>query len=189
LYYDSFMPTATTVTSFPIRLIGALALDPAIYEEVEADPRATGQAFLVVLMSSVSAGIGAFGWGDGSVRRILFISSLALMSWAAWALLTFAIGTKVMPDPQTRSNVGELLRTIGFASAPGILRVFGIVPGATIPAFAITAIWMLCAMVVAVRQALDFTSTARAIAVCAIGWALAILIAVSFGLFLSSPVS
>ena len=85
--------------------------------------------------------------------------------------------------------MGELLRTIGFASAPGILRVFGVVPGATIPAFAITAIWMLCAMVVAVRQALDFTSTARAIAVCAIGWALAMLIAVSFGLFLSPPVS
>ena len=108
-------------------------------------------------MSSVCAGIGAFGWADGSIRRILFISGLALMSWTAWALLTFAIGTKLMPDPQTRSNVGELLRTIGFASAPGILRVFGVVPGATIPAFAITAIWMLCAMVVAVRQALDYT--------------------------------
>jgi hypothetical protein len=189
LYYDPFMATAATVTSFPIRLIGALALDPAIYEEVEADPRATAQAFLVVLMSSVSAGIGAFGWGDGSIRRILFISGLALMSWTAWALVTFAIGTKLMPDPQTRSNMGELLRTIGFASAPGILRVFGVVPGATIPAFTITAIWMLCAMVVAVRQALDYTSTARAIAVCAIGWTLAILIAVSIGLFLSPPVS
>jgi hypothetical protein len=110
------------------------------------------------------------------------------MSWAAWALVTFAIGTKLMPDRQTRSNVGELLRTIGFASAPGILRVFGVVPGATIPAFAITAIWMLCAMVVAVRQALDYTSTTRAIAVCVFGWALAILIVVTFG-FLSPPLS
>jgi len=182
------MANAATVTSFPIRLIGALALDPTIYEEVEADPRATSQACLVVLMSSVSAGIGAFGWTDGSIRRILFISGLALMSWTAWALVTFAIGTKLMPDPQTRSNVGELMRTIGFASAPGILRVFGVVPGATIPAFAITAIWMLCAMVVAVRQALDYTSTARAIAVCVIGWALAILIVLTFG-FLSPPVS
>ena len=182
------MANAVTVTSFPIRLIGALALDPTIYEEVEADPRATSQACLVVLMSSVSAGIGAFGWTDGSIRRILFISGLALMSWTAWALVTFAIGTKLMPDPQTRSNVGELMRTIGFASAPGILRVFGVVPGATIPAFAITAIWMLCAMVVAVRQALDYTSTARAIAVCVIGWALAILIVLTFG-FLSPPVS
>ena len=72
-----------------------------------------------------------------------------------------------MPEPQTRADVGELLRTIGFASAPGMLRVFGIVPGATIPAFAITAVWMLAAMIVAVRQALDYQSTSRAVAVCA----------------------
>ena len=183
------MPTTATVTSFPIRLIGALALDPTIYEEVEADPRATGQAALVVLMSSVSAGIGALGWGYGSIRGILFISSLALISWAAWALVTFEIGSRLMPDPQTRGDVGELLRTIGFASAPGMLRVFGVVPGATIPAFVITAVWMLCAMVVAVRQALDYTSTARAIAVCALGWALAIAMAAGVGLFFSPPVS
>jgi hypothetical protein len=169
--------------------MGALALDPAIYEEVEADPRATGQAALVVFMSSVSAGIGALGWGYGSIRGILFISGLALISWAAWALVTFEIGSRLMPDPQTRGDVGELLRTIGFASAPGMLRVFGVVPGATIPAFAITAVWMLCAMVVAVRQALDYTSTARAIAVCAFGWALAIAMAAGVGLFFSPPVS
>ena len=79
--------------------------------------------------------------------------------------------------------------TTGFATAPGLLRLFGVLPGVTIPAFAITSVWMLAAMVVGVRQALDYTSTARAIAVCAIGWALAILFAVSFGLFLSPPVS
>jgi hypothetical protein len=143
----------------------------------------------VVFMSSVSAGIGALGWGYGSIRGILFISGLALISWAAWALVTFEIGSRLMPDPQTRGDVGELLRTIGFASAPGMLRVFGVVPGATIPAFVITAVWMLCAMVVAVRQALDYTSTARAIAVCALGWALAIGMAAAVGLFFSPPVS
>jgi hypothetical protein len=169
--------------------MGAFALDPTIFEEVEADPRATGQAALVVLMSSVSAGIGARGWGYTSLRGILFISGLALVSWAAWAVVTFEIGTRLMPAPETRSDVGELLRTIGFASAPGILRVFGLAPGATLPAFAIAAIWMLCAMVVAVRQALDYTSTARAIAVCALGWALAIAMAVGIGLVFSPPVS
>jgi hypothetical protein len=75
-----------------------------------------------------------------------------------------------MPEPQTRSNVGQLLRTIGFATAPGCLRVMGILPGSTLPVFALSAIWMLVAMVVAVRQALDYESTARALAVCALGW-------------------
>jgi hypothetical protein len=179
----------TLPTPFPLRLIGALAIDPVIYEEVEADTSATGQALVVVVLSSLSAGIGAFGWGTASVRGILFISGLALLSWVTWAVITFEIGTRLMPEPGTRADVGQLLRTIGFAAAPGMLRIFGIVPGATVPAFVITAIWMLVAMVVAVRQALDYTSTARAVAVCGLGWALSIGIAIVLQLFFGPTVS
>ena len=181
--------TTKTVTTFPIRLMGALALDPPIYEEVEGDPAATGQAMLVVVLSSVSAGIGAFGWGSGSLRGVLFISALALVSWAVWAVLIYVIGTQLLPEPQTRADVGQLLRTIGFASAPGMLRVFGVVPGATLPAFAITAVWMLAAMIVAVRQALDYESTMRAVAVCVIGWTLAFGMAVGLQLAFGASVS
>ena len=176
-------------TPFPMRLIGALAIDPLIYEEVEADRSATWQALLVVVLSSLSAGIGAFGWGTASLRGVLFMSSLALVSWAIWAVITFEIGTRLMPESGTRADVGQLLRTIGFSAAPGMLRIFGIVPGATLPAFVITAIWMLVAMVVAVRQALDYQSTARAVAVCSLGWALSIGIAVVLQLFFGPTVS
>ena len=172
-----------------MRLIGALALDPVTYEEVEADRSATGQALLVVVLSSVGAGIGARGLGSGSPRSMVFISAVSLLAWAAWALLTYQIGVRLLPEPDTRSDVGELLRTIGFASAPGMLRIFGIVPGAAIAAFAITAVWMLVAMIVAVRQALDYKSTARAVAVCGLGWALAIAIAVGLGLVFGPTVS
>jgi hypothetical protein len=89
---------------------------------------------------------------------------------------------RLLPQPQTRSNVGELLRTIGFATAPGCLRVLGVLPGVTIPVFAVTAVWMLAAMVVAVRQALDYDSTARALAVCGVGWLLTIVIVIVLGL-------
>ena len=120
---------------------------------------------------------------------MVFISAVSLIAWAAWALLTYQIGVRLMPEAETRADVGELLRTIGFAAAPGMLRIFGIVPGAAIPAFAITAIWMLVAMIVAVRQALDYKSTARAVAVCGLGWALAIGIAVGLGLVFGPTVS
>ncbi len=183
------MATTTATTPFVMRLIGALALDPVTYEEVEADRSATGQALLVVVLSSIGAGIGARGFGSGSPRSMVFISAVSLLAWTAWALLTYQIGVKLMPEPQTSADVGELLRTIGFASAPGMLRVFGIVPGAALPAFAITAVWMLVAMIVAVRQALDYKSTARAVAVCALGWALALAIAVGLGLVFSPAVS
>jgi hypothetical protein len=183
------MATTTTNTPFVMRLIGAMALDPMTYEEVEADRSATGQALLVVVLSSVGAGIGARGLGSGSARSMVFISALSLLAWAAWALLTYQIGVKLMPEAETRSDVGELMRTIGFSAAPGMLRIFGIVPGAAIAAFAITAVWMLAAMVVGVRQALDYNSTARAIAVCGLGWALAVAIAVGLGVVFGPTVS
>ena len=183
------MATTTTKTPFVMRLIGALALDPVTYEEVEADRTATGQALLVVVLSSIGAGIGARGLGSGSPQSMVFISAVSLLAWAAWALLTYQIGVKLMPEPATRSDVGELMRTIGFSAAPGMLRIFGIVPGAAIAAFAITAVWMLVAMIVAVRQALDYTSTARAIAVCGLGWALAVAMAVGLGLVFGPTVS
>ena len=175
--------------TFLQRLIGAMALDAAIYEEVEADRMATGQAFLVVLMSSVATGIGVRGISEQSVASIVFFSIVALMAWAAWALVTFVIGTLLLPEAETRSDVGELLRTIGFASTPGLLRVLGVLPGVTIPVFAGTAIWMLVATIVAVRQALDYRSTARAVAVCALGWVLSLTLAIVLGVLFGPSVS
>ena len=66
--------------------------------------------------------------------------------------------------------MGELLRTTGFSSSPGVLRILGVIPGLMTIVFVISSIWMLVAMVVAVRQALDYTSTGRAVGVCLIGW-------------------
>ena len=108
---------------------------------------------------------------------------MAPEAWASWALVTYALGAYLMPEPQTKMNVGQLLRTIGFASTPGLLRLFGVIPGVTIPAFAVSVIWMLLATIVAILQALDYESTARAVGVCVLGWTLAIVIAIILGLF------
>jgi hypothetical protein len=183
------MPATTAPNSFLQRLIGAMALDTAIYEEVEADTGATTQACAVVILSSLAAGFGARGFGGTNLPNIAFVTIVALMAWAAWALVTYEIGVHLLPGPQTRADVGQLLRTIGFASTPGLLRVFGIIPGVTIPAFAISAVWMLVAMIVAVRQALDYESTARAVAVCVLGWLLALTIAVGMGVVFGPTVS
>jgi hypothetical protein len=164
--------------------MGASVLDVGTYEEVEADRGATTQALLVVLASSLASGIGASGFmpaGRPIVEGIFMWSAVSLIAWAAWALLVFEIGGRLLPEPDTRVDVGELLRTIGFSAAPGMLRVFGIIPEIALPVFVLTTLWMLVAMVVAVRQALDYKSTTRAIGVCAIGLALALLIVVAFG--------
>jgi len=108
------------------RMIRAAKLDVNLYEEVEADQTAMNQAMGVVVLSSVAAGIGSMSMG---VANLIFGTVLALIGWFVWAYLTFFIGTKILPEPQTKSSYGELLRTIGFSSSPGLIRVFGIIPG------------------------------------------------------------
>jgi hypothetical protein len=90
--------------------------------------------------------------------------------------LTYFIGTKLLPEPQTKADHGELLRTIGFSSSPGLIRVLGIIPVLQSIVFPVAAIWMLVAMVIAVRQALDYSSTLRAVGVCLIGWVIQIVL-------------
>ena len=150
------------------RIYRACTLDANLYEEVESDKNALKQAMAVVVLSSFAAGIGTLSTGGFS--GILFGTLGALIGWYIWAYLTYLIGTKMFPEPQTSSSHSELLRTIGFSSSPGLLRIFGVFPGVTEILFLGTSMWMLIAMVVAVRQALDYKSTVRAVGVCLVGW-------------------
>ena len=162
------------MSTFKDRIIRAAKLDVNLYEEVEADKGALAQATTVVIVSSVAAGIGSFQ--TGGFVGILMGTIAALAGWYVWAWLTYLIGTKLLPEPQTKADLGELLRTIGFSSSPGLIRVLGIIPGLTGIVFFASGIWMLIAMIIAVRQALDYRSTLRAVGVCAIGWIIQMLV-------------
>ena len=162
------------MANFSNRIIRAAKLDVALYEEVEADKSALGQAMGVVVLSSIAAGIG--NTSQAGLFGILMMVVAALVGWYIWAYLTYFIGTKLLPESQTKADHKELLRTIGFSSSPGLIRVLGIIPGLQSIVFPIASIWMLIAMVIAVRQALDYTSTLRAIGVCLIGWIIQILL-------------
>jgi hypothetical protein len=169
------------MTTFANRVLLAAKLSANVYEEVEADPTAMNQAVTVVVLSSVAAGIGSM---QGGVAGIFLGTIMALVGWLIWSYLTYLIGTRLLPEPQTRANYGELLRTIGFSSAPGMIRILGIIPGLMTITFLVGGIWMLIAMVVAVRQALDYQSTWRAIGVCLIGWVIqAVFMALILALF------
>jgi len=157
------------MADFKDRIIRAAKLDVNLYEEVEADKGAMGQAMGVVVLSSVAAGVGTIE--TGGVGGIFVATVTALIGWYVWAYITYFVGTKLLAEPQTRADPGELLRTIGFSSSPGLIRVLAIIPGlAAGLVFSVAAVWMLIAMVIAVRQALDYQSTLRAVGVCLIGW-------------------
>jgi hypothetical protein len=172
-------------TSFFNRIIRAAKLEVQLYEEVEADKGALLQAAAVVILASLAAGIGAAA--IGGMSGIVTGTLTALVGWLVWAYIVYLVGTKILPEPQTRADYGELLRTIGFSSSPGLIRVLGVIPGLFWIVSFIATIWMIAAMVIAVRQALDYTSTYRAIGVCVIGWVIQIIFIMVIFAILGGP--
>jgi hypothetical protein len=143
-------------------MIRAARLDPALYDEVKRDPGALLQAVVVVVLSAVATGIG-FGQGDlGLIAMGMFF---ALIGWYLTAYLCWFIGTKFLPEPETDATPSDLLRAIGFANSPGIVRMLAVIPELRIAIIVATTVWMLCATVVAIRQGLSYRSTGRAVGV------------------------
>jgi Yip1 domain len=147
------------------RMIRAARLDPRLYAEVEADVTATGQAASVVLLAAFAGGINY----PGAPFSILFVGLLAaLLGWLLFAYVIYLIGAKLLPESGTKADFGALLRAMGFANAPGVLKLLGIVPELRMLVFFVAMVWVLVATVTAVRHALSYTSSWRAIGVCAI---------------------
>lgn len=159
----SIQPDASVIP----RMIRAARLEQSLYEEVEHDRDATRQAALVVAGTSIAAGIGGgFALGVGG---LIFITIASLVGWALYAWLTYFIGTRLLAGPGTQADWGEMARALGFANSPRALLIFGVVPAlAGLLAF-IVGIWVLIATVIAIREALDF-STGRAIGTAIAGW-------------------
>ncbi len=153
------------------RISRASKLDVHIYEEVEADKNATRQAMLVVILSGIAAGIGSISLSKESIVYGTFFS---ILGWYLWATLIYFLGTKFLPSPQTKTNFKTLLRTIGFSCSPGLIRILGILPDAEKLVFLVAEVWMFVAMVVAVKQVLNYKGlryTIIAIIVCLISYA------------------
>lgn len=171
---DRMNPNRTIVD----RMIGAARLDIPTYEEVEHDESLTAQAALVVVLAAVARAIGGL---DGGSTHVLSGLMTAVSMWLVWAGITYLIGDKMLGGTATW---GELLRTLGFAQAPGLLAVLGVFGPLSGVTEIVVSIWLLVTGIVAIRQALDF-GTGKAILTAVLGWlsaiAVAILIALAIG--------
>ena len=168
------------------KLYRAVILDSELYEEVEADKTLTRQALMTVALVAMIEGI--FSLGAQNQGLLIGLSQSILGSitrWVMWAFFIAFVGTRILPEPETESNTGELLRTLGFAYAPGVLYVFSSLPIIGSIVQLLVPLWQLAAMVVAVRQALDFSSTTRAIGVCVVAFFLMVLTLILFIMFTS----
>ena len=149
------------------RVFRSIKIDPDVYDEVQKDKTATLSAAIVVVTSSLAAGIAAKQLGASS---FIFAPILSLLSWFVWAYIVYFVGVKLFPDAKTKTTHAALLRAIGFSSAPGIIRVFGFTPELMTVTFIGSALWMLACMVVAVRQTLNFKSLWKALGVVIMSW-------------------
>lgn len=155
------------------RMVRAARLEPALYEEVERDTNATGQAATVVLLVAVASGVSALL--SGSIPGLIVIPAYVFLGWIVWSFLTYWIGTRLFATSQTRTSPGEMLRTLGFAMTPGVLGILGFVPVLGGLISLATGVWILVAGVIAIRQAMDF-DTGRAIGTVVVGWAVLFIV-------------
>jgi hypothetical protein len=154
------------------RMIRAARLDVDFYEMVEANPAYNREAFFVVLTTAVLSGIGmALGYPDEGIGRLIGGVIGTLLAWIAWAGITLWIGTTITRGPGTQSDLAEMLRVLGYAHAPQALIVLVFVPILGPGLALVASVWSLVAGVIAVRQALDFTTT-RALLTVGFGWVL-----------------
>jgi hypothetical protein len=162
---DFFKRPAAADQTLIGRMIRAARLDLRLYAEVEADEASIGQAASVVVLAAFAGGINL----PGAPLAILLAGLLAaLVGWLLFAYVIYLIGAKLLPEPGTKANFGALLRAMGFANAPGVVKLLGIIPELRLLVFFVAMVWVLVATVTAVRHALSYTSSWRAIGVCAI---------------------
>jgi hypothetical protein len=151
-------------------MVLAARLDSAFYESVEADTSLTREAFFVVLLAALATGAGtAVAYPDATVVGFLGGVVATILAWVAWSGITLVIGTRITRGSETKSDMGEMLRVLGYAHSPQLLIVFLFIPGIGDLIALAAALWSLIAGVIAIRQSLDF-STGRAVLTAGLGW-------------------
>ena len=159
------------------RMIGAARLSVETYEEVEHDRGATIQALVVVIIVAAFSGVGTYLSGDASLLDAVILGAArGVVVWAVWALVTWMIGATLLKTPDTEADWGQLARCTGFAQTPGLLNILIFIPWVGWAFGLASFVWQFAAMLVAVRQSLDYKSTWRAFFVILISFVVAMII-------------
>ena len=158
---------------FFIRALRAAKLDATVFDEVMENTKLMTQAIIVVFIYGIAVSYGTFGRaGVAGINSAIFIT---LIGWYIWAFSTYIAGVRLFPEDGTTADRRAFMRAMGFASAPGWLRILGLVPEAGGAVFVVVSVWMVVAAVVAVKKALNYTSTQRAAAITIVCWILSTL--------------
>ena len=156
----------------------SIRLDNSLYK----DPKTFGDASLyyaglIIILDGIA---GAFAVSSIYKTNIFLTGVTAVLSWLVWAILIFVIGIKIFPDPGTESNFKKVLVTVGLAHAPGLLRFFAVIPDLVIPIVFFTQFWIFAALVIGIREVLNFKSNFKSFGVVLIAFLIIAFISVSY---------
>jgi hypothetical protein len=150
------------------RMQRAIVLDRALFEEVVADPSVQGQSVWVVVIYAMTTAFGLFGMIGGAAVNIALITTI--LGWYIWAFSVFYFGTRMLGTMSGSADRKTILRVVAFASAPGVIRLLGLIPKSFVYILLISSIWILIAAVVGLKKVFVHAATAKIALICVGAW-------------------
>ena len=159
-------------------IIRSIRLDKSLYK----DPNTFGElslyyAGLIMVLDGIA---GAIALSTLYKTNIIFSGVTALLSWMVWGTLIYVIGIKLFPDPGTNTNFRKIMITVGLAHAPGLFRFFVFMPSLVVPIVFLTQFWIFAALIIGVRETLNFKSNFKSAGVVIIAFLIISIVSLSF---------
>ena len=156
----------------------SIKLDKSLY----TDSRNFGEASiyfagLIMILDGVAGAVAA----NTVIKTAIGMSGLtAILTWFIWAILIYVLGVKIFPDKQTNVSCKKVLTPVGFAHAPGLLRFFAVTPELMIPIIFITQFWIFAALIISIRQILNFKSNLKSFGIIFLSFLIIVFMSISF---------
>lgn len=158
------------------RMLRVIKLDSSLFEEIIDDSTSQSQYAWVVAILAMATGFGMFSQAGATAVNICLVTTF--LSWYFWAFSVYFIGTYMFREVESKTDRKTIMRVMGFANAPGALRLLGVVPQTAPVVFLVTTIWMIAASVTGVKQAMHIRENSKVVVLCAGTWLLSFLVQV-----------
>jgi hypothetical protein len=160
--------------TFISRMIDAAKLDSSLFEELINDPTTQGQSVWVVAIFAMATGFGLFSRAGALAVNSCLVTTF--FAWYFWSFTLYFAGTYLFRDAGKKADRKTVMRVMAFASAPGILRLLGVIPQTSVILFIVTSVWIIAASVMGIKMAFEIPTTGKVLLLCAGAWLLAFLV-------------
>jgi len=160
------------------RMIRAAKLDQTFYDEIINDPASQGHSVWVVALLAMATGYGMFSRAGGTAVNVGL--AVTFFSWYVWAFTIYFTSNHLFGATPSRMDRKTVLRVMAFASAPGILRIFGVIPNMSVLVFLGTSAWTILAGAIGIKKVYQLTHMGKALILCAATWLVVLFVQIFF---------